>query len=73
MGAVKKSVYISEELLKEANAVNSNFSAVVEMALVDYIHKQRVQKALKSFGCWADRAESSVDIVNNLRREDDRY
>ncbi len=72
MAAVKKSIYISEELLKEADAISSNFSAVVEMALMDYIHQCKVQKARQSFGKWAVRTESSVDIVNTLRREDDR-
>lgn len=72
MSAVKKSIYITEDLLKEADAINSNFSAVVEEALIEYIHQYKVQKALNSFGHWAERTESSVDIVNHLRREDDR-
>lgn len=72
MSAVKKSVYISEDLLKQTDAINSNFSAIVEEALIEYIHQHKVQKALKSFGRWANRSESSVEIVNNLRREDDR-
>lgn len=72
MLAIKKSIYISKSLLKETSAINSNFSAVVEEALIEYIHQYKVKKALKSFGSWTNRTESSVEIVNNLRRDDDR-
>src|SRR5476651_2009958 len=72
MSAVKKTISIDEKIAEEASALNSNFSAVVEAALILYLHQYRVQKALESFGGWEERKESSVDIVNDLRREDDR-
>ncbi len=72
MGAVKKSIYISENLLKETGAINSNFSAVVEEALIEYIHHHKVKKALNSFGGWTNRTGNSIEIVNDLRRTDDR-
>lgn len=72
MSAIKKTVSIDKNIAEEASALNSNFSAVVEAALVEYIHHHRVQKAMHSFGKWEERKESSVDIVNDLRREDSR-
>ena len=72
MSAIKKTVSISEELVKEANTIAANFSSVVETALVHYLHDYRVQRAIDSFGKWEKRAESSVDIVNQLREESGR-
>ena len=72
MSAIKKTVSLSEELVKEANTINSNFSAVVEEALVVYLQQNRLKKAIQSFGKWGERKESSVDIVNTLRLEDER-
>ena len=72
MSAVKKTVSIPEKLVKEASSITSNFSSVVEAALIAYLHHYRVQKAIKSFGKWQDRKDSSINIVNELRREDNR-
>lgn len=72
MGAVKKTVSIDENIVKDAIAIAPNFSAVVETALIEYIQHYRVKKALQSFGKWGERQESSADIVSNLRREDER-
>jgi len=72
MGVIKKTVSIDENIAREAGAIASNFSAVVEAALVEYIQHHRVKKALQSFGKWNERKESSVDIINDLRRTDDR-
>ncbi|OGT43465.1 MAG: hypothetical protein A3F42_08160 [Gammaproteobacteria bacterium RIFCSPHIGHO2_12_FULL_37_34] len=72
MRAVKKTVSIPEELVKEARLITSNFSAIVEVALVAYLHHYRVQKATESFGKWKERKNSSVDLVNKLRQEDKR-
>lgn len=72
MSAIKKTISINENVAKEASAISPNFSAVVEAALIEYIHHHRVNKALQSFGGWGKRQESSGDIVNELRREDDR-
>jgi len=72
MSAIKKTISLSEELVREANTINSNFSAVVEEALVVYLQQNRLKKAIQSFGKWEKRKESSVDIVNTLRLEDER-
>lgn len=72
MSAIKKTVSIDENVAKEASAIAPNFSAVVEAALIEYIQHHRVQKAIQSFGKWSERKESSVNIVSDLRRQDDR-
>ena len=72
MSAIKKTISIDESIAKEASTISPNFSAVVEAALVEYIHHHRVQKAIQSFGKWEDQKEDSADIVRNLRKHDDR-
>ena len=72
MGAIKKTVSIDEKIAQEASDIAPNFSAVVEAALVEYIQHHRAQKALQSFGKWSEREENSAEIVNKLRRQDDR-
>jgi len=72
MSAIKKTISIDEDIAKEASSISPNFSAVVEAALVEYIHHHRVQKAVQSFGKWEDREEDSADIVRELRKHDDR-
>ena len=72
MGAIKKTISIEENIAKEAGSISSNFSAVVEAALVEYIHHHRVKKALQSFGKWSSRDKNSADIVDDLRRTDER-
>ena len=72
MSAIKKTVSISEDLVKEASKINSNFSAIVEVALVDYLHHHRLEKAVDSFGKWQEREETSVHLVNQLRQENKR-
>lgn len=72
MGAIKKTVSIDENIVNEAGAIASNFSAIVEAALVEYIQNYRVKKALQSFGKWSEREKNSAELVNDLRRQDDR-
>lgn len=72
MSAIKKTVSINEEVVKEASTIAPNFSAVVEAALVAYIQHYRTQKAIQSFGKWKEREENSASIVQSLRREDER-
>lgn len=60
MSGIKKTVFISEELIKESLIIDSSFSAVVE------------KKAIDSFGKWKKRKETSVDLTNNLRKENNR-
>ncbi len=72
MGAIKKTISIDENVAKEAGEISTNFSAIVEEALVEYIQHHRIKKAIQSFGKWGERDGSSTDIVNDLRRKDDR-
>ncbi len=72
MSAVKKTISIDEHVAKEASALNTNFSAIVEAALIEYIHHHRLQKAMNSFGKWAEREDNSAAIVSSLRKQDDR-
>jgi len=72
MSAIKKTISIDAEVAREAGNISSNFSAVVEAALVEYIQHHRAQKAIQSFGKWSERKEDSATIVRNLRTADDR-
>jgi|HubBroStandDraft_4_1064222.scaffolds.fasta_scaffold678170_2 hypothetical protein len=72
MSAVKKTISIDENVAKEASALNTNFSAIVEAALIEYIHHHRLQKAMNSFGKWAEREDNSAAIVSSLRKQDER-
>ena len=72
MRAIKKTISLDEDIVNQASVISSNFSAVVESALVEYIQHYRVQKALQSFGKWVDREESSAEFVSELRRKDER-
>ena len=38
----------------------------------EHIRQRKVQKAMESFGSWKGREGTSVDIVNDLRKEGDR-
>lgn len=70
MSTIKKTISIPSELAEEIIAINANFSATVEAALVTYLHQYRVKKALKSYGKWHVRKTASIDIVNDLRQEE---
>jgi hypothetical protein len=72
MGLTKKSITISEELLKEAQSVSENFSALVADALRAYLEQRKIEKAMESFGSWEDRGKKSVDLVNEMRSEAER-
>jgi hypothetical protein len=72
MSVIKKTISINKNIAKEVSAINSNFSAIVEEALVEYIHHYYVQKASNSFGKWKERESDSANLVSNLRNKDDR-
>jgi post-segregation antitoxin (ccd killing protein) len=69
---IKTSITIPDELFNEAKNISGNFSAFAAKAIEDYIRKNKVKKALKSHGKWADRKKKSIEIVNELRSEDGR-
>lgn len=73
MTVVKKTVSLSSDLVEEVKIVSSNFSLVVEEALKEYLKHYYVNKALESFGKWESRAEDSVTLTNELRRENERW
>jgi post-segregation antitoxin (ccd killing protein) len=70
MTTVKKTISIDKHIAKEASAINSNFSAVVEAALKNYIHHHRAEKAIASFGKWSKRTRSSAEFVSDLRNKE---
>ncbi|MDP3039354.1 MAG: type II toxin-antitoxin system CcdA family antitoxin [Deltaproteobacteria bacterium] len=72
MGLIKTSITIPEEVYKEVKKASKNFSAVATEALKDYLKKEKVQKAIASFGSWERRPKKSVDFVNEMRREEGR-
>ena len=72
MSAIKKTVSIDEEVVREASKLNSNFSELVETALIEYMQHHRMEKAIQSFGKWSKSKERATDFVKKLRRTDDR-
>ncbi len=72
MHLTKTSITLPDDLLQEAKSVSKNFSGLVTEALREYIRQRKVQKAMESFGSWKGRAESSVDMVNEIRKDEGR-
>jgi post-segregation antitoxin (ccd killing protein) len=72
MSLVKTSITIPEEVYKGVKKVSKNFSAAATEALIDFLKKERMQKATASFGGWEKRPKKSVEIVNQLRSEEGR-
>ncbi len=72
MSLIKTSITIPEEVYKGVKKVSKNFSAAATEALIDYLKKERAQKAIASFGRWEKRSKKSVGIVNDMRREEGR-
>ena len=70
---LRATVTLPDDLFKEAKEFSGdNFSALVSEALRKYLREAKTQKALDSFGSWADRGKNSVDIVNDMRSEQGR-
>ena len=72
MSLIKTSITIPEEVYRGVKKVSKNFSAAATDALIDYLKKERVQKAIASFGSWERRPKKSVKIVNEMRSEEGR-
>ena len=72
MHLTKTSITLPDDLLKEAKAVSKNFSAMVSDALREHLRRKKIEKAMESFGAWENREETSVEIVDNLRKEEGR-
>jgi metal-responsive CopG/Arc/MetJ family transcriptional regulator len=72
MHLTKTSITLPDDLLKEAKSLSKNFSGLVADALREYIRQRKIQKALESFGSWQEREASSVDMVNEMRKDEGR-
>ena len=72
MSAVKKTISIPDELFNEADQLSDNFSSLVCQALEAYINHVKIEYAVQSFGQWQERETSSIDIVNQLRKDEGR-
>ena len=72
MHLTKTSITLPDDLLQEAKTISRNFSALVAEALREYIRQRKVQKAMESFGSWKGREETSVDLVNEMRKDEGR-
>lgn len=72
MHLVKTSITLPDDLLQEAKTMSKNVSSFIAEALREHIRQRKVQKAMESFGGWKSREGTSVDIVNDLRKEEDR-
>jgi len=72
MHLVKTSITLPDDLLQEARTLSRNVSSLVTEALREYIRQRKVQKAMESFGSWKGREGDSVDVVNDLRKEEGR-
>lgn len=72
MALTKTSITIPEDILSEAKKVSDNFSSLVAEALKEYLRKKNVEKAVSSFGKWKGRYKSSVEMVNEMRKEERR-
>lgn len=71
--SVKTSINIPDDIFNEAKKISDNFSSVVTEALKEYLRRKKVEKAVSSFGKWEKRDKGSVDIVNEMRKEDERH
>ncbi len=72
MALIKTSITIPEEVYKGVKKVSKNFSAAVTEALIDYLKKEKVRKAITSFSGWEKRPQESVEIVDQMRKEEGR-
>lgn len=70
--SIKTSINIPDDIFNEAKKLSDNFSSVVAEALKEYLRRKKVEKAMSSFGKWGKRDKRSVDIVNEIRKEDKR-
>lgn len=69
---IRTSVIIPDDIYREAKKVSDNFSSLVSEALREHLRVRKVERALESFGKWADRGQDSVAIVNELREDKGR-
>ncbi len=72
MSVVKTSITVPEDIYKKIRGISDNFSAVVTEALKEYIKHRKIQKAVSSFGSWGKRDKDSVEMVNEMRKEEGR-
>jgi predicted CopG family antitoxin len=69
---IKTSISIPEEIYEKAKKATDNFSLLVSEALKEYLRKKNINKAISSFGKWQKMDKDSVEIVNEVRKEESR-
>lgn len=69
---IKTSISIPDDIYEKAKKATDNFSLLVSEALKEYLRKKNINKAVSSFGKWQKRDKDSVEIVNELRKEESR-
>ena len=70
MATIKKTISLPEELYREVEGISHNFSEIVKEALLEYIKKKKVEKALLTAGVFKDLKETGVEYVKKMRKED---
>ncbi len=73
MSLIKISKAIPDEVYQVVKKLSKNFSAAATEALIDYLKKERTQRAAASFGSWEKRSKKIVEIVNEMRSENARH
>ena len=66
---MKTSVQIPDEIYRQTKLLSDNFSFIVTQALKEFLKKSQTHKALEAFGSWETRDKSSVELVNDLRKD----
>ncbi len=69
---VKTSITIPDDIYREAKKISDNFSLLVSEAIKEYLRMKKIEKAKTSFGKWGKRDKASIEIVKDLRKEEDR-
>jgi len=72
MAKVKVTISIPEEIYNEAKRTNRKLSHLVSEALEEYLRRERIRKAKRSFGAWRGFEGESTQFVRKLREEDER-
>jgi predicted CopG family antitoxin len=72
MAKVKVTVSIPEEIYNEAKKTNRKLSHLVSDALEEYLRRERIRRARRSFGAWKGFEGESTRFVRKLRERDER-
>ncbi|KJR43546.1 protein of unknown function DUF217 [Candidatus Magnetoovum chiemensis] len=64
---VRTSITLPDDIYEELKQYSDNLSGLLTEILTEYLRKQKIEKAMQSFGKWEERDSASVDIVNSMR------